>query len=409
MATPKWYTCTPVRFPGDDTFFHRESGLFCKAFQKVGVESMAVMPGPARDGDSQEDLIRTDYSNLENPDWWKSLGLDGVVFYAWGSPRYTKIARAIHESGTFLASSIDASGLMSPYRAFPEYARLLLSSRMARQGIIPGSITAAAALTRSLVPGLFDRKRLEHLSHADCVTVVTPQGAEIMKDLANRFGYPAVADKVRYLPHPQLSHYAYDGTPKENLIVTVGRWQTTDWHQKNPKLLLQALAGFFSRRDDYRAVIVGNSSELLLPLIDRHCPEMKDRIELVPFVTPPELRDLYVRSKIGFWASSHEGQQGTGAQALCCGCSVVSTGGVAMSCFAHYASRASGRQSLRNDSRFLSDALLLESLAWDDGSRHPERIAHGWCAELHEVNVAKRVLDLARNLRPATPNPIPAI
>lgn len=364
---------------------------------------MAVMPGPSWEGDHKEDLIRTDYSNLENASWWKSLGLDGVVLYAWGSPNYTKIARAIHESGTFLVSSIDASGLMSPYRAFPEYAKLLFSSRMARQGIIPGFITAGAALTRSLVPGLFDRKRLEHLSYADCVTLVTPQGAEIMKDLARRFGHLEIANKVRYLPHPQLSHYAYDGKPKENLIVTVGRWARSDWHQKNPKLLLQALAGFFERRKDYHAVIVGNSSDLLLPLIDRYCRDMKDRIELAPFLSPQQLRDLYLRSKIGFWASSHEGQQGTGAQALCCGCSVVSTGGVAMSCFAHYASRASGRQSLRNDPKFLADALMLESLAWDDSSRDPSRIANEWCAELHEVNVARRVLDIAKNFQSDTP------
>lgn len=54
----KWYTCTPVSFKGDHTFFSRDSGAFCKAFQRIGVESRAIMPTPAQEGD-EPDLIRT--------------------------------------------------------------------------------------------------------------------------------------------------------------------------------------------------------------------------------------------------------------------------------------------------------------------------------------------------------------
>ena len=62
----KWYTCTPVSFKGDHTFFSRDSGAFCKAFQRIGVESRAIMPTPAQEGD-EPDLIRTEYANLEDP------------------------------------------------------------------------------------------------------------------------------------------------------------------------------------------------------------------------------------------------------------------------------------------------------------------------------------------------------
>ena len=34
----KWYTCTPVPFKGDHTFFSRDSGAFCKAFQRIGLD-----------------------------------------------------------------------------------------------------------------------------------------------------------------------------------------------------------------------------------------------------------------------------------------------------------------------------------------------------------------------------------
>ena len=78
----KWYTCTPVAFKGDHTFFSRDSGAFCKAFQRIGVESRAIMPTPAQEGDDP-DLIRTEYANLKDAAWWKSLGIDGVILYAW--------------------------------------------------------------------------------------------------------------------------------------------------------------------------------------------------------------------------------------------------------------------------------------------------------------------------------------
>ena len=61
----KWYTCTPVPFKGDHTFFSRDSGAFCKAFQRIGLESRAIMPTPVQEGDDP-DLIRTEYANLED-------------------------------------------------------------------------------------------------------------------------------------------------------------------------------------------------------------------------------------------------------------------------------------------------------------------------------------------------------
>ena len=83
-AKHKWFTCTPVRFVGDHTFFARDSGLLCKGFQEIGVECKAIMPGPPMEVDQTEDLIRTDYGNLEDPVWWASLGGEGVVFLRLG-------------------------------------------------------------------------------------------------------------------------------------------------------------------------------------------------------------------------------------------------------------------------------------------------------------------------------------
>ena len=391
-----WLTCTPIRFRGGDAFFARDSGLLSRSFTEIGVNSKAVLPGPPVEHETAEDLIRTDYRNLEDAGWWKQHELSGVVLYAWGSSKYTAIARAIKDAGVQLVTSIDSSGLMSPYSASLDYFRILYAMKLARHGIIRGGLGATGSLVRSIFPRFFDKPRLDHLRLADHVTMVTPQGAELLRSLARRFGYEDVAEKIRYIPHPQQTFFRFDGRAKENLVVTVGRWQKPDWFQKNPDLLLAAACRFLKARPDYRYQIIGNSVEELQPLIERHGAAVCDRIELTPFVKPTELSEVYSRAKIGFWASRHEGQQGTGAQALCCGASVVSTSGVAMNCFAHYTSRSSGRQAIRNTPSFLADALTMEADAWDHGERDSVAISSSWCREFHAPEVARQILALTR-------------
>ncbi|RYD37624.1 MAG: hypothetical protein EOP87_03200, partial [Verrucomicrobiaceae bacterium] len=114
---PRWFTCTPVAFGGGADFFARDSGLTCRGLQAAGCDSRAVMPGP-RQADDDADLIRTEYENLESAGWWKSQQLEGVVLYAWGSPRYRKVAKAIHDAGIFLVLNQDNGGLISPLAGF---------------------------------------------------------------------------------------------------------------------------------------------------------------------------------------------------------------------------------------------------------------------------------------------------
>lgn len=134
----KWYTCTPVSFKGDHTFFSRDSGAFCKAFQRIGVESRAIMPTPAQEGDDP-DLIRTEYANLKDAAWWKSLGIDGVILYAWGVGKYLPIARAIHDAGIFLVVYMDSSGLFFPWQYWLPIAKNMYTKDVFIHGKIKGS------------------------------------------------------------------------------------------------------------------------------------------------------------------------------------------------------------------------------------------------------------------------------
>ena len=95
------FTCTPVEFGGGPDFFARDSGLLCRGLQSLGIESRAIMPGEVMAID-EPDLIRTAYANLESPAWWREQKIDVLVLYAWGRPKFRKVARAIHDAGIFL-------------------------------------------------------------------------------------------------------------------------------------------------------------------------------------------------------------------------------------------------------------------------------------------------------------------
>jgi glycosyltransferase involved in cell wall biosynthesis len=340
-------------------------------------------------------MIRTEYANLENPEWWKSLNGTGVVLYAWGIPKYIPIVKAIKDAGLILVSSIDTSGSFTPYASFADYTRLKLGFHIAKHGILKGAFICTASMAKGFTPSLSDIPRLRQLQHADLITIVTPQAVEIIKSLATRFGFDHINERIYYVPHPQLVEYTYDGCPKENLLLSVGRWDRNAWFQKNPKLLLAAASKFLRNRPDYRYKIIGSSVESLAPLLDQYCHSVRNQIELIPYMEAAALKSLFCKSKIAYWSSRNEGQQNTGAQALCCGSSVVSTTGIAMNCFAHYISRGSGRQCIINTPQYLADALTMEASAWDEGHRDPEQISKKWRHEFHANHVARRYISLA--------------
>ena len=76
-------TCTPVDFAGDESFFSRVSGMFCRRLRSIGVDSRAIMPGPTRLGDNPL-LIRTDTEKAIW--WWRRINSGENI----GSPKMTE-------------------------------------------------------------------------------------------------------------------------------------------------------------------------------------------------------------------------------------------------------------------------------------------------------------------------------
>ena len=240
------FTCTPVAFGGGEDFFARDSGLMCRGFQAIGCESRAVMPGE-RMPEDLADLIRTDYGNLESVDWWKSQRLDGVVLYAWGRPKFRKIAKAIRDAGIFLVLNQDNGGLISPMAGFRRWVD--------EQWIMTGRgrnlmqvITFAKLVIRGMSLGILltDPLRAMHLKQGNVIACVSPKAAEYYRRICRIYGGRELADRVQVVPHPVESQFHLpSGVSKRRQIACVGRWQ--DLVQKRPALMQAVIHGLLEK------------------------------------------------------------------------------------------------------------------------------------------------------------------
>jgi len=392
------YTCTPVAFEGDERFFTRDSGLFNKGLLRLGIESVPILAEPSWTTDKSE-LLRVPYTKLEDHLFWRSLDLDGLVLYSWAAPRYLKIARAIRKAGVPFLVNVDSCGIVSRAACPRGWWRDLLPYLCVKSRSPREVAQLLSGIADNLGIHRIARGRLATYELATVTCAVSPMAQLWLQNEAIHFGKSHLLPKINYLPHPQMQMFSYNGERKENLVLSVARWEREDWAQKNPKVLLEALEKFLTSEPDWRACVVGSGASRLAANLRKPWLMNNDRCEFIDFIKPEELVPFYQKAKIGVWSSRSEGQIGTGAQALCCGFSVVAGNAGTLSCFHHYVSRESGRLALGMDSNALCEALKLEADAWVRGQRDPERISRIWTDEFHEVNVASQALTFL-GLRP---------
>jgi hypothetical protein len=386
------FTCTPVAFGGGPDFFARDSGLLCRGFQAIGCESMAVMPGDRKPGD-EADLIRTDYRNLESADWWKEQQLDGVVLYAWGRPKFRKVAAAIHAAGIFLVLNQDNGGLVSPLAGLRDW--LEEQWILAGQGRGPGAWLRFLKLTlRGLSAGLVltDPLRAAHLKQGDVIACVSPKAAEHYRKLCRIYGGADLADRVRVVPHAVEPRFRFSGAPKRRQVACVGRWQ--DVVQKRPWLLMEVI-GTLVASDEEVSVVVAGTTTPALESWHRSLNELqRNRVHLRGRMDRDELAEILAESQVFYSPSAFESFGIAAAEALCSGCSVVAGRSVSMAGFEWFVSENSGMLAERDDCKGHASALQDELAAWRNGRREAAGISRAWCDRLHADEVAKKLLEI---------------
>lgn len=384
------FTCTPVAFGGGPDFFARDSGLLCRGLQSIGVESRAVMPGERKPVD-EPDLIRTDHANLESAEWWGSHHLDGLVLYAWGSPKFRKVAKAIRDAGVFLILNQDNGGLVSPLAGFRGWWKDQLH-------LSGGGSEFWKRIAKGLSYGLAvtDPLRAMHLRCGDVIACVSPRAAEYYRRLCRVYGGNNLADRIHVLPHAVEPRFRFSGRPKKKQVVCVGRWN--DKVQKRPCLLMETIRRLISDDDSVRVVIAGQTSPELESWHKTLADPLRQRVELRGRTGRGELASLFDDSQVFYSPSAFESFGIAAAEALCCGCSVVAEESVSMSAFEWFVSEKSGTLAGQGAGGHLT-ALRSELANWESGSRGGQRISTIWTERLHADKVAGQIVEMVARFR----------
>jgi len=388
----KWFTGTPCNFEGTQTFFDRDSGLTMRGFAALGIETGSITLGPARADDFSE-MTRATWAQLENPAWWATLHLDGLIFYTWGDPRYVTMVRAAKKAGIQVAQVTDAQGIMSPLADWGAHLRAE-NAYFWQEPRWKRMLRWACKILYSHTIRLFTRDLaiVRAIASSDLFFCVTPNAETRFRNLAGRLGDKKASEHIHFVPLPVNFHFCYDGSvPKSNEVVAVGRW---DSYQKRTPLLMESVSRLLDLRQDVRFRIFGNTTPELrswhanLPWAKRHCVILEGLVPNNELVVP------FQSAKVMLVSSAYESFHIASAEAICCGASVVACRSPFLDPIEWQASRNSGRLAERATGESLAQALVDELAAWDRGERDPIAISTSWTRELHPDRVAARILEL---------------
>ena len=350
------------------------------------------MPGERR-ADDESDLIRTDYSNLESVSWWKSHGLDGLVLYAWGAPRYRKIARAARDAGVFLVLNQDNGGLVSPLAGPMSWLAEQRNLGGCEQGA-GGWLRFFGLVARGMTVGLalIDPLRAQHLKFGNVIACVSPRAAEYYRRLCRIYGGGRLAGRVMVLPHGVATGFKWTGRTKKRQIVCVGRWEDTA--QKRPGLLSAVVGKLLESDEGVTVIIAGKLDQSLDSWYAKLEGGIRDRVKVLGRVGRNELSGLMDESEVFYSPSAFESFGIAAAEALCCGCSVVAARSVSMASFAWFTGESSGQLAQLDDAEGHVAALTAELGEWANGRRDAARISAIWCERLHADKLAARIAEL---------------
>lgn len=386
------FSATPCNFHGNQDFFDRDSGLTCRGFEAIGIESGSITLGPEKPGDLPA-MQRATWNELEKTSWWKEQRLDGLVFYTWGNPKYRRMVDAAKATGIKVAQCTDTQGILSPLSDWKAH----ILSETAHYWHLPSykkylRMLLKLPYTHTLRILNRDLPMARAICAGDFFLTSTPSAELRFRRFASRLLGEAAADKIYFVPIPVNFHFRFvDGDTKENEVIAVGRWDSL---QKRTPLLMSTITYALRHNFDVKFRIFGKPTLEMEDWRSKLSAAWRDRVYFHGKAPNEELATAYRRARVILVSSAYEGCHNASAEAVCSGATVVACRSPYLDAVAWHAGRNSGCIAEHASSESLGDALLHELRLWDQGERSPLAISQSWTKEFHPDRVAHRILEL---------------
>jgi glycosyltransferase involved in cell wall biosynthesis len=372
--TTRWWPWTSIDFGG-----------YCRALARLGYSPVLVCHGNERP-DSGFPVVEAGSVESEQPDFWRGLGLDAVIFFNW--LRAPRVVGAMKQAGLFVISRGDTDGRTSG-RVFPKAAwltmedgddRMLVRLRKAKY-LAERYLKLSAAEDRALI---------ETVDRTDAVAIECEEAAKNLRRILAYYKRPDLACKVHVIPHSvsdEVLTEKIDASQRPRTIICGGRWNDP---QKDVHLLTATFERLLRRQLDLQILIMGDGADHLFEPLTSRNPSVK----WLRRVDRANVAALLTKSRIAVSSSRWEGYSILALEALCMGCTLATPplpGFVSMAENGRFGTIASRRHPAA-----LVRAIETELELWDRGARVPGEISAVWRRRTSNDSVVSNLLALIK-------------
>ena len=371
-------------------------GLVTTGLRKLGHEAFLVAHQKPGTQKLDKPFIPATREEMSSVDWWKAQAPDAIIINTWSAPRHHAIRLAATAACKRVIEKLDTDGVKSPWIWPWHYVRRDAVAYELDQGIFGHAKAFARAMARLAVvggfPKLLDEKMVRCMQSVPVYAAETPLAAERVRRFLRMY-HANPMPRVVAIPHPaNEALMRYDNTPKENIVVCIGRWKDA---VKGWPLPVEIATRFLKVRKDWRFYLVGQDADENDPILNQ-LGDARGRFIITGKLDHHSLAQLNRRAKIYLLASHSETFNIAGAEALCAGCSFVGPTQIPSS--SYFISRNSGTVSHVRSGVHLADALLAEASEWDEGHRDPNLISSEWKSQVGDTTVASRYIDIFKSM-----------
>lgn len=386
----KIISAIPIHYSSQGSFWERDLGLVTIALRNLGIDAwFSALQGDTPPHDMP--FIPVSRDQLTDSRWWHAQNPDAIILNTWSAPRHDDIRRAALSAGCPLIEKLDTDGVKSP-RIYPWHSlrRSWVNWDLKRplsNGIPRKAEAVARFLATYLFPSLLDKPMVRCMERVHVYAAETPVASARVRRFLRMYDADPMP-RVVTIPHPvNMNCMGYSSTDsKRNQVIAVGRW---DDAVKGWKLLRDTSERFLCAEPGWGVLVAGAGAEHDGGMMELKYP---GRFTMLGRLGHEELNAHLRASKVYLLTSHSETFNIAGAEALCCGCSVVGPAQIPSS--AYFAGKESGTVSYIRNASHMCDALIAEVDQWNNRKRNPEAISMQWTEELGAEAIAKRYLKI---------------
>ncbi len=317
------------------------------------------------------------------PKFWRALNLDRAIFYNWF--RNPDVLAAAHAAGVYIITRADSDGLVST-KVFPKagHRRLVDPAR--------GPIDFLKRWRHFLNWHFFhwrshDKEVIEVIELSDRIAVETGAALENFRIFLKFHKRENLVDRFEVVSHAvpdSFLDFPVETGDRKNIFCG-GRWGDD---QKNARLLEQTIPKILESLPVGEILIAGSGVSPFFDAVAKRFP----RVRVLGFVDRSKLPDILSGCRYLLSSSRWESHPIGALEALCCGCTVVSTPMPGFSTIVD--SGNFGTLSKKHSPEALAAAAIAEARYWDKGERNPALIASHWRARVSNKVVTNQLLKL---------------